>query len=186
MKDFRRQNGQGNGRNDGFERREQSNDFRGPRRDFDNRSGEKFKGSRNDGSMHKAICSECSKACEVPFTPSGNKPVYCSDCFGKKKGAQGGGYEKREFAPRGPVSHEARPPMPPQMRDTRIDELKAQVDSMNSKIDRMMKILLETTPAQKMVNAVMKEEKKVVEVAKKAVAKVAKKVLAKTKTKKKK
>jgi len=33
--------------------------------------------------MHQAICSNCGKACEVPFRPTGDKPVYCSDCFGK-------------------------------------------------------------------------------------------------------
>ena len=191
MKDFRKQNGQGGGRNEGFERREQSNDFRGPRRDFDNRGGEnKFKGSRADGSMHKAICSECGRPCEVPFAPSGNKPVYCSDCFGKKKGSHSGGYEKRDFAPRGPVAHEARPQTQtqtqPQQRDTRIDDLKAQVDAINTKLDRMMKVLLEATPAQKMVSAVVKEEKKFVLGTKKVVAKVKAKVAAKTTPKKKK
>jgi CxxC-x17-CxxC domain-containing protein len=29
----------------------------------------------------KVTCSSCGKACEVPFKPSSNKPVYCSDCF---------------------------------------------------------------------------------------------------------
>jgi CxxC-x17-CxxC domain-containing protein len=201
MKDFRRQNGQGSrgGNNDGFERREQSNDSRPPRRDFDNRGGEKFKGSRNDGSMHKAVCSDCSRSCEVPFAPSGNKPVYCSDCFGKKKGSHSGGYEKRDFAPRGPVAHEARPQQNvPQARDTRIDELKAQVDAMHSKIDRMMKMLMDNTSApvakfvsavkaqeQKAVAFVKKEEKKVVAATKKAVVKVAKKVIEKAKPAKK-
>ena len=32
-------------------------------------------------SMHKATCSECGNVCEVPFKPSGNKPVFCSNCF---------------------------------------------------------------------------------------------------------
>lgn len=33
--------------------------------------------------MHKAVCSTCGKDCMIPFKPSGNKPVYCSDCFEK-------------------------------------------------------------------------------------------------------
>lgn len=36
--------------------------------------------------MHKATCAECGKECEVPFKPSGERPVYCKDCFRKKRG----------------------------------------------------------------------------------------------------
>ena len=35
--------------------------------------------------MHKATCSECNKECEIPFKPSGDRPVYCKDCFSKRK-----------------------------------------------------------------------------------------------------
>jgi len=35
--------------------------------------------------MHKAICAECNKECEVPFKPSGDRPVYCRECFQKRK-----------------------------------------------------------------------------------------------------
>lgn len=43
--------------------------------------------------MHKATCSDCGKECEVPFVPGkdaqGNlRPVYCLDCFKKRKGIQ--------------------------------------------------------------------------------------------------
>ena len=31
--------------------------------------------------MHEVTCDKCGKRCEVPFKPSGGKPVYCSDCF---------------------------------------------------------------------------------------------------------
>lgn len=43
--------------------------------------------SFNDGprEMHKATCSECGNECEVPFKPSGEKPVYCRDCFQKHR-----------------------------------------------------------------------------------------------------
>ena len=43
-------------------------------------------GDRGPVTMHKAICDECHKSCEVPFRPSGDKPVYCNDCFGSKRG----------------------------------------------------------------------------------------------------
>lgn len=37
--------------------------------------------------MHKAICSECGEKCEVPFKPTGDKPVLCSNCFESKANA---------------------------------------------------------------------------------------------------
>ena len=46
---------------------------------FGNRS---FGGPRE---MHKAVCSDCKKDCEVPFKPSKDKPVYCRDCYQKHK-----------------------------------------------------------------------------------------------------
>ena len=36
--------------------------------------------------MHKATCADCKQECEVPFKPSGDRPVYCKDCFSKRKG----------------------------------------------------------------------------------------------------
>ena len=56
----------------------------------DNRSGGRGGNRRfNDrGSgrpeMHSAVCSDCGKDCEVPFRPTGNKPVFCSNCFENK------------------------------------------------------------------------------------------------------
>lgn len=39
--------------------------------------------------MHAAVCDECGADCEVPFRPSGDKPIYCSDCFSQKRGSSG-------------------------------------------------------------------------------------------------
>ena len=38
--------------------------------------------------MHKAVCSECGKECEVPFKPAEGKPVFCRECFMNKKKSQ--------------------------------------------------------------------------------------------------
>ena len=35
--------------------------------------------------MHDAVCSECKNACQVPFKPTEGKPIYCRDCYAKKK-----------------------------------------------------------------------------------------------------
>jgi CxxC-x17-CxxC domain-containing protein len=43
-------------------------------------------GRRERPEMHQAICAECGKKCEVPFRPTGDKPVYCSNCFEKQSG----------------------------------------------------------------------------------------------------
>jgi len=50
--------------------------------------GEFNEGFRRDfgqREMHKATCSECGKECEVPFKPTEGKPVYCRECYMKKK-----------------------------------------------------------------------------------------------------
>jgi CxxC-x17-CxxC domain-containing protein len=38
--------------------------------------------------MYGVICSDCGKESSVPFKPSGDRPVYCQECFviRKKKG----------------------------------------------------------------------------------------------------
>ncbi|HCB35672.1 MAG TPA: hypothetical protein DEP25_03460, partial [Candidatus Taylorbacteria bacterium] len=38
-------------------------------------------GDRGEREMFKATCAECGRPCEVPFRPSGDRPVYCKDCF---------------------------------------------------------------------------------------------------------
>lgn len=35
--------------------------------------------------MHKATCSDCGQECEVPFKPIEGKPVYCKECYRKRK-----------------------------------------------------------------------------------------------------
>lgn len=49
----------------------------------DFRRSNRFNGKRDSGRsiMHKTTCSKCGKDCEVPFKPTGSKPVFCSECF---------------------------------------------------------------------------------------------------------
>ena len=35
--------------------------------------------------MYDAVCASCGSACQVPFQPRQDRPVYCSDCFSKEK-----------------------------------------------------------------------------------------------------
>lgn len=58
--------------------------------------------------MTKVICAECGIECEVPFKPSSDRPVYCKECFAKRKGQSSfgdkrddsSGGESREFSPK--------------------------------------------------------------------------------------
>ncbi|MBU0578333.1 hypothetical protein KJ742_01560 [Patescibacteria group bacterium] len=54
-----------------------------------------FGGNRPRPEMHKAVCDECGSKCEVPFKPSGDKPVLCSECFGGSGGRDRGGRDAR-------------------------------------------------------------------------------------------
>ncbi len=38
-------------------------------------------GARPPREMFSARCSQCGGEAKVPFQPSGDKPVYCRDCF---------------------------------------------------------------------------------------------------------
>ena len=37
--------------------------------------------SRGPREMFDAVCARCGKDTQVPFRPTGARPVYCSDCF---------------------------------------------------------------------------------------------------------
>ncbi|MDA8226558.1 MAG: zinc-ribbon domain containing protein [Desulfitobacterium hafniense] len=36
---------------------------------------------RTQRQMYPAVCAGCGVQTEVPFQPSGDKPVYCRDCY---------------------------------------------------------------------------------------------------------
>src|SRR5205823_11951909 len=51
-------------------------------------------GGRGSREMFTATCSSCGQEAQVPFQPSGDKPVYCSTCFEKRRSSgdrSGGG-----------------------------------------------------------------------------------------------
>ena len=93
-------------------------DFR--RRDFGQRGG--------DRQMHRAVCSNCGKECEVPFRPSGDKPVYCNTCFEKNNR----GTDSRKFGDRnyGKSSFEDRESKQPQYNE--------QFNKLNAKLDKIL------------------------------------------------
>src|SRR3990167_8124053 len=43
-----------------------------------------FRDNRNSGrfnNTYNSTCSKCGNKCQVPFKPTGSKPVYCDSCF---------------------------------------------------------------------------------------------------------
>jgi len=61
-----------------------------PQRSFGRNRG--FGGNRGfdrgPREMHSAVCAECKQKCEVPFKPREGKPVFCKECFMKKKDSE--------------------------------------------------------------------------------------------------
>jgi len=76
-------------------------------RDFRPSNKKGYSRGRDAGrpSMHNAVCDECNKQCKVPFKPTGDKPVFCSDCFEHQSGSRSGG---RDFGRRDSGRHEYR------------------------------------------------------------------------------
>lgn len=52
---------------------------------YQQRSSGGFQGSTGPREMHKTTCAECKQECEVPFKPTEGKPVYCRDCYQKRR-----------------------------------------------------------------------------------------------------
>ena len=89
--------------------------------------------------MHDATCSACGNDCKVPFMPNGRKPIFCSACFEKQ--GNGGGSERSFERPR--FDREERSFDKPRSsgNDALVTNLKAQLDEVNSKLDKILKTL---------------------------------------------
>ncbi len=111
------------------------------------RGGRRF-GGRDSGprEMHHATCAECGNDCEVPFRPSEDRPVYCSNCFEKRRNEEGGSsdtgrrnFSRPNFDNRRPFSaggnrDNARPP-------SDNGQLADQLKSINFKLDKILGVL---------------------------------------------
>ena len=49
------------------------------------------RGGGGEKQMFAAVCSNCGQDTQVPFQPTGGRPVLCRDCFQASKGGGGGG-----------------------------------------------------------------------------------------------
>lgn len=64
-------------------------------------------GARPGREPHKTVCAGCGAETEVPFVPSAGRPVYCRDCFQKRRPARSEP-AARSHAPR-PAAHSHTP-----------------------------------------------------------------------------
>lgn len=70
----------------------------------DNRSqGRRDFGERRERpELFHAVCANCGNDCEVPFKPTGSKPVFCRNCFDKQGGSDRGSRSNFSRDARGP------------------------------------------------------------------------------------
>ena len=117
------------------------NNNSGQKRSFGNKRqfGNRFDMPRP--TLHKAICSNCGKDCEIPFKPTNGKPVLCRDCF------------------RGSGEQQVRRPYERSFQNipSQGNEYKAQLDALTIKIDKILEILEAATSANKISEEVVPE-----------------------------
>lgn len=86
--------------------------------------------------MHKAICAKCGSECEVPFFPSGDRPVFCNNCFDRNRDSNSRdnstNFQRQEFRPR-PQSGVG-------------ESYYKQFDALNAKLDRVIDMLSSRPP----------------------------------------
>jgi CxxC-x17-CxxC domain-containing protein len=129
-----------------------------------NRGG--FDRGRSDRQMYDAVCDKCGKDCQVPFQPTGEKPVYCSNCFEKTSGRDGGsersfggnrdfGGSNRDFGGNNRRF---------EVRDTKDyaqENTRAEIEALNKKLDRIIDLLTAQKPVAVVVEKKVKKAKKV-------------------------
>lgn len=138
---------------------------RGPaRRDRDDRRPSYNRGDRDSDrgelTLFPAVCDDCGKDCMVPFRPSNNKPIFCSDCFEKQQGGERGErFERRDYG----RDRDERPSFRREERSSGGDtsNIQRQLDDINNKLYKIMKMLEpKPTPVFNKMEPVKKRDKK--------------------------
>lgn len=135
MRDFNRGNNSGRGRSFGS----------GYKRKFEGRSFD-----RPRPTMYPAVCSKCGKDCEVPFKPTGEKPVFCRECFRENGGNENRKSDERNFS---------RPSFQNTQSAPSDNQYKEQLAKVNEKLDAILRIL----NAAVVPNVALEQEEKSIE-----------------------
>jgi CxxC-x17-CxxC domain-containing protein len=86
--------------------------------------------SRGPSESFEATCDKCGKKCDLPFKPTGNKPVYCRDCFRSASGGKPNNFERSSPRDRDNFEPQAR-------ANPSSDDL----EKINRKLDKIMRAL---------------------------------------------
>lgn len=79
--------------------------------------------------LYRAKCDKCNSACEVPFQPTGQRPVYCRDCF---RTTDANFFDKK------PSFNNA-----PHPNSSNNEEVVKQLKALNTKMDQLLEALSE-------------------------------------------
>jgi len=96
-----------------------------------NFSRPRFNNNNDRQEMFSATCANCGKQCEVPFRPTGNKPVLCRECFQNSRGSDSRRPERGSFD---------RPQFNREDNQSRPN-YQAQFDALNAKMDKILSLL---------------------------------------------
>ena len=119
-------------RSGGFGGRQSRGNFGGNRGgDFGKRRSEgNFRSGGNPSPIKfKTVCAECGEPCEVPFKPSGDRPVYCSNCFKNRENVR-------------PDRAKSYPSNPSNQSNSNVGD---QLRKLSEKVDQILEILLSIT-----------------------------------------
>jgi CxxC-x17-CxxC domain-containing protein len=181
MGDYKKSRGFGEKRRGGFEGNSGRSNFGQRSRGFGERRNDFGRGGGRDSGpreMYRSVCSACHKSCEVPFRPTGEKPVYCSDCFGSKSQDRGqrndrnyGGNDRGRRDDRGSGNRERRDTrgresffskeispthsFAPKIENENMVSIKKQLDSLHAKMDMLLSFL---SPKANTIESQEKEE----------------------------
>jgi CxxC-x17-CxxC domain-containing protein len=113
--------------------------------------------------MHKATCSSCGKECDLPFKPTGDRPVYCRDCFAKNGGNdRKEGLNRDDRGPRDfqrPSFNKSTPDVRPQPQQ----QYSSQLADISAKLDQLIRLMTPKEASKKAAPATQPEEVLVVE-----------------------
>ena len=119
-------------------------DYRRDNRSGGNRNFGKPRFNREQGEMYQATCANCGKQCEVPFRPTGSKPVLCRECFQNNRGSDS---RQRFDRPRfDRDSNQNRP------------NYQTQFDELNAKMDKILDLLTKQPVENKPLESEISEE----------------------------
>jgi len=108
---------------------------------FSRSEGRDFGRPSFDKQVHKAVCDKCGTNCEVPFKPTGSKPIYCRDCFrtmGDSESPRPRQFGNREYSGSRRPDHFEKSEY---SESARPDQFKRELDQINLKLDKILRAL---------------------------------------------